>query len=166
MKFRRLTYEELEERTSQFLQFLAKHTIDTSQWGELLQTNPEDARKLVDDFSDLVMEHKLNQIDYLEQRTNTDLKVYKLLKTKAVLIHLQIKKDADLNLCRYASVGKLLTGFDSEMWKAIQLKISEYHYESERAQEIFRMMESGYFITHKSEFATLYKLIQSKSRAA
>ncbi|MGB0931770.1 MAG: DUF6495 family protein, partial [Chitinophagales bacterium] len=142
MKFRRLTYEELEERTSQFIQFLAKNTIDTPQWGELLQTNPEHACQLVDDFSDLVMEHKLNQIDYLEQRTKTDLKVYKLLKTKAVFIHLQIEKGTDLNLCRYASVGKLLTNFDANMWSAIRLTISEYHYETERAQEIFRMMES------------------------
>ena len=137
-----------------------------SQWSELLQSSPEQACQLVDDFSDLVMEHRLNQIEYLENRTDTDLKVYKFLKTKVVTIHLQVAKGTGLNLCRYASVGKLFAGFDDVMWEAIQLKASEYQYENERAQEIFRMMESGCFITHKSEFATLYKLLQNSRRAA
>ncbi len=165
MKFRRLTYEELEERTSQFIKFLAKNSIDTSQWSELLETKPEYARKLVDDFSDLVMEHTLNKVEFLEHRTDNDLKVYKLLKTKVIVIHLQIGEKTGLNLRRYASVANLLSGLERDMWEAIRLNIYEYKYKRERAQEIFQLMESECFITHKNEFAALYKLIQNGSRA-
>ncbi|MEZ4887525.1 MAG: DUF6495 family protein [Chitinophagales bacterium] len=160
MKFRRLTYEELEDRTSQFLQFLAQNAIDTSQWSDLQKTNPKYVQKLVDDFSDLVMEDNLNEIEFLEQRTDKELKVYKLLDSKAVVINLQINAGTELNLCRYASVSNLLSGFDARMWKSIQLNISEFVYESDRAQTIFQFMESGCFITKEIEFNTLYHLSQ------
>jgi len=166
MKYRRLTYEELEERTSQFIQFLAKQTIDMSQWAELQQTNTNFARQLIDDFSDIVIEQKLNKIDFLEERTKKELKVYKLLKTKIIIINLQVQTEANLDLCRYASIANLLSGFDHSMWDFIQLDVAEHKYNSERAQEIFQLMKTGCFITHETEFNALYDLSKSRRVAA
>ena len=166
MKYRRLTYEELEKQTHQFLQFLNQKSIDRSQWTTLYQTNPEYAQKLIDDFSDLVMEHKLNKIEYLEQRTGKTLKVLKFLKTKVITIHLQVQQDAEINLCAHASVANLLSKFETNMWNFIQLKIEEHKYTSGRAEEIFEAMKLGCFITKEVEFSKLYQLIKKGRRAA
>ncbi len=166
MKYRRLTYEELEERTSQFIQFLTQQSIDMSQWAELQQTNTSLARQLIDDFSDIVIEQKLNEIHFLEERTDKELKVYKFLKTKVIIINLQIQTEIDLNLCRYASVANLLSSFDHNMWDSIELDIEEHSYNGERAQEIFQLMKAGCFITHEAEFNELYTLGKSRRVAA
>lgn len=164
MKYRVLTYEELEERTPQFLQFLAQHGIDTSQWSKLLEENPQRALNLVEDFSDLVMEDTLNQIEFLEKRSQNKLRVFKMLETKIVVITLQVQAETKLNLCRHASIARLLAGFDHNMWNLIDLNISEYQYEQERSQKIFQLMQQDCFITKASEFDALYNL--GRRRAA
>ena len=158
MKYRRLTYEELEERTPQFIQFLARHSIDTSQWSQLLERNPQKALKLVEEFSDLVLEAQLSKIQFLEHRSQHELRIFKLLKTKIVEINLLVNAEAELNLCRYASVAKLLAKFDRKMWETVQLSITERKYEQARPQEIFQLMQEDCFISKASEFNALYNL--------
>ena len=82
MKFARLSSSELESLEKEFIAFLAVNGIDSDYWIKLKETDNEKAEDLVDVFSDIVWKKNLDEIKFLEHRTNNSLKLFHCKKTQ------------------------------------------------------------------------------------
>lgn len=68
MQYRRLTGDELQELEKEFVRFLAANGLPAEAWENLKQTNPERVEELIEQFSDIVFEKVLADVQHLEWR--------------------------------------------------------------------------------------------------
>jgi len=68
MKYRRLSSEELEQLQDNFIRFLAAQSITGMDWTTMKTANPERAEELIEQFSDVVIEKTLHNVEYLEYK--------------------------------------------------------------------------------------------------
>ena len=109
MRFRRLTFDELQALENELKQFLVVNQVYAEEWAEMNKAQPEKAQKLVDAFSDLVLEKVYSKIEVLVISRPQHLTLLHFEKGKAQRIDIQSK-------------GKEL----SADWKEIIQNLMEY----------------------------------------
>ncbi len=158
MKYRRLRPDELEEVRSQFVRFLAIQGIPAQEWARLKAEEPERVDALLDQFSEIVFDEVLKEVQYLEHRSSADLKVFRCGKQKMELMGLRVAGESDLDFTRDQD-PKAMIRMLAESDARLQLYAAEKNYGKARELELFELMESGARILRDSSlFDTLYQL--------
>ena len=92
MKFHRLSEAQFHEMHEEFSVFLASNSIDKKKWERIKSEVPDEVTFLLDKFSDLVWEKILNQCNYLEFSTPSQLFLF---YTKKNIVDVLVVKSAD-----------------------------------------------------------------------
>jgi len=161
MKYRRLTQEELEELEPEFVIFLASNSIIASDWEKMKLAFPETVEKLIKKFSDIVFDKILSKVKYMELKKPRDLRTFKFIEDRILLIGLVNNGDDD---------GKTELDFTSsdtpedmlmKMRRSnsdVRLYTAERKYRKDRRLEAFELMEKGALI---SKDGAMYKALKN-----
>lgn len=152
MKFRRLTSEELNELEKEFVQFLVSNGITADDWVALKASDIDKANKLIDTFSDIVLEKVLGKIEYLEKREKTNVLFFKASAKEFVIIGLS-STDTSIDLTQSASIEKLSQGATN-----VQIFKTSQKYTKSREEEVFALTRGGALVTDDRIFNLLKEL--------
>jgi hypothetical protein len=138
-----LNNEELEHLEMELKQFLIVNGVHSEEWLQINKTEPEKAVRLVELFSDSVLETVYDKIKVLEFRSPESCMVFYFHKYKVELISIQRNKDSKADLSSPESIHSSLINYSDELSffkseKAIQLT---------RNLEIHRMIEQGCYVS-------------------
>jgi len=143
-KYRLLSTEELQQFEKEFVQFLVVNGIEPQKWEKIKEEDKQSVDKIVELFSDVILESVLRKIDFIEIRTASYVQAVQCLPEKMIAIAIQQEKT---------------TQTDNQSSKELNLYKSERFYDGDREAEIFAMLERGYEISD----GTLYKKLQLAS---
>ena len=93
MKFHRLSEAQFHEMHEEFSVFLASNSIDKKKWERIKDEFPQKVTFLLDKFSDLVWDKILNQCNYLEFSTPSQLFLF---HTKKNSVDALVVKSVDI----------------------------------------------------------------------
>lgn len=160
MKYRKLTLAELTELKTEFIRFLVSNTVTGPDWEQLKVDQPEKAEGLIEIFSDIVFDKIIKGIEYLEVRMPQDYRTFHCLEDKIIMMGIQVKGATDMDFTKNESPAQMMDQIQKS-GAQLQLYSGEKAYQPNRAQELFRMMESGALISKDGD---MYKtLVELKS---
>lgn len=157
MKYRFLTDNELDLLENDFEIFLNKEGVGFKEWKKFNKDAPESAQKLLAKFSDIIFFKVLQDVEYLEYRTDKSLRLFECRKNKMIVIGIDLDKNSFLNLTDPSSIVKI---FDTN-FKGLKSFQIERLYEFNREDEIYHLMENGCYVVEGECFNLLS--IQRKS---
>lgn len=153
MKYRLLSNEELEHLEVELKQFLIVNGVHAEEWLQINKTEPDKAVRLVELFSDSVLETVYDKIKVLEFRSPESCMVFHFHENKVELISIQRNKDSQADLSSPESIHSSLINYSHEL----SFFKSEKEIQSKRNLEIHRMIEQGCYIS-TTEFWESLKL--------
>ncbi len=136
MKYKRLSIDELASLEKTFVRFLATQSITGEDWIKIKDKDTARMNELIDQFSDLITEQTLNNIEHLIFFSDKQLFLF---HCEEKFIHLIIVKhdikidpnvDTEQLLSKLKKVGKIQTKQTKD-------------YQPDRNTELFKMIESG-----------------------
>jgi len=156
MKYRRLAKDELEELESEFIRFLAAHTITASDWEKLKAEKPQKAEGLIQIFSDQVFQQVLEKVQYLEYRSPGDLRIFYCGAQQMEMAGLKVEGKTELDLTQNQSPETMMQLLQLS---GAQLKLlhGTKAYQKERELELFHLMEGGARISRDKRLFELLK---------
>lgn len=151
MKYRYLTFQELDLLHDDFSDFLYTEGINRFEWNVLQDQQSRDALSLLGKYSDLTFKKVIEDIQYLSYRSKSELISFKCKPNKMVVIHLKSVGNDQLDLN------------DESSWQEIkQPGMYTFHcaktikpYTEDRESDLFKLMESGCYPTDFQLFQTL-----------
>lgn len=157
MKYRRLDKEELTEMEAEFVRFLATRSIPGPDWEKMKTEKPEQVEALLDEFSDLVFEKILTNVEFLEFKSSDDLKTFRCGKDKIELIGLTVEGQMNIDFTAIETPREIVDKMKSSGAK-LQMYRAEKPYRGNREKELFAMMEAGCLISKGGLFNTMDEL--------
>ena len=88
-----MTKEQFESLHEEFALFLATQSIDKTQWNSIKIENPQLTDELLDVFSDMVWDQSLEKINYLENKSDHHLFLFKCKGAQIDLILIRVDED-------------------------------------------------------------------------
>jgi len=139
MKYRILTGEELSLLENDLKQFLIVNHVYKEEWAEMNARDPELAARMIELFSDNVLQIVYEKVRFLEHRSVDSCFVFQCHPKKLELIAIQKKADSEVDLSTPESIHEALSR------KADQLTFFRHEkpYVKERELEIHQMLEQG-----------------------
>jgi cag pathogenicity island protein 24 len=147
MKFRMLTEAELEILKDDFIKFLVVNGIDAAEWQRIKGDEPIRAVKMLEQFSDFVLDQSLGKVEYLEYLDKGGIKVFKLDTEEIQLIGI----DSDLV---FMDENAFLKGL-GENPTHFKIYTSSKKYFPDRNTEVFKMIQNGAQIIKKERWDML-----------
>ena len=138
-KYRILTIEELKHFEKEFIEFLVVNGIEPEKWESLKASNSESVDKIIELFSDVILESVLRKIKFIELTSEAYVHAIHCLPDKMISIALQAGDKND-------------KGIDK---KEMSLYKSERFYNGSREFDLFEMIERGYVISNGDLFKKL-----------
>ena len=142
LKYRRLNTEELEALREDFIQFLAANSITAEDWTTIKTANPEQARKLIDIFSDIVWEKVLDKITHLEFRSSSQLRLMKFDENQAEMIDIKID-DSHFDFRNQKNLNDIAKGRIQLKSLNPEITKGKKKHEKPREMEVFYYLEQG-----------------------
>ncbi|MCB0640108.1 MAG: hypothetical protein KDC44_00650 [Phaeodactylibacter sp.] len=142
MKYRRLDSSELEEVQASFVRFLASHQITSQDWEKLKADKTPKVDALIEQFSDLVFERVLSEVEYLEFKSPDDIKTFHCAAEKITLLGIQVSGESRLDFTQTEAPELMLKQL-YESGAQLRLYAGEKAYSKARNLELFDMMENG-----------------------
>ena len=149
IKYRRLSLKELKALEKEFVEFLAVNGVDAPKWQELKAENKLQADHFIDAFSNVVMEKSLQNICYIEHKTETDYKIFHFGDEKAEMIGL---KSQGINFLE-EDMAKISL-------EKVELIKGTKAYDKTREIELFDLMQKGCTVAERKQFALLKQLVK------
>ena len=139
MKYRMLQADELSALEADLKAFLIVNGIDGTIWERINQDEPEKAIKLVEMFSDTVLQRVYEKLSYVEFRSEQSCIVFQCNEDHMRLISLVRKEGSTLSLDSPESIH------DALVIHIDQLEVfqSRKNYTQEREQEIHNLLTQG-----------------------
>lgn len=149
-KYRLLTADELTELRPEFIKYLIVNGIAAEDWEKMTKSDPDEADKVVDLFSDVVFEGVMRKVKFLELRSKTDIKVFQCLEEQLVLVGMTCDDSAaDFSNSQYLHSAMLTPP------EGLKVYTTTKEYEKSRELEIFEMTEKGCLITDGQLFTSM-----------
>jgi hypothetical protein len=95
MKYRMLTLEELAELEQELIQFLIVNGVDGSEWERLNKDDVNTAKKLVELFSDLVLEKAYGNMHFLSRKSNREFALFRIKEQEMDALIMRIKDETE-----------------------------------------------------------------------
>ncbi len=154
MKYRYLTYQELEIVKEDFSDFLYHNGMNTYEWNVIQDQQSKFALKILMEFSDLTFDRVFSEINYLN------------FKSKDGLIAVQFET-FKMNVIQLKSRGENCTKTKnteySDLFKDINLQSqflcskTSSDYKTERGLVIFDLIEQGYIPADEKLYQQLFQ---------
>jgi predicted Zn-ribbon and HTH transcriptional regulator len=138
MKYRMLTDDELPLFEEDLKQFLIVHGVHSEEWAKMNQEHPAEARKLVELFSDTVLQKVYEKIKFIEHRSKSSCMVFHLKPESIEMISINAKSDS-VDLSSPEGIHDALVNHTSELTFFKNTKT----YAKERELEIHEMLGQG-----------------------
>ncbi len=157
-KYRLLTEEELKQLEGVFINFLAANSITASDWERIKKEDKEKMNSLIKQFSDVVFEKTLANVELLEKRLSNKLLMYKFSNEDIILLGMEIIGDSPMDFREEFNISQLAELFENENLN-ISFIIGTKPMFEDKKKEIFDLMETGAMISQNKElFSALEKL--------
>ena len=153
-KYRTLTLKELESMEKEFVDFLVLNGITGDDWEKLKIEKPENAEGICEAFSDVVFTKILKQCRYVESHTPKHIVAVFCDKKEMHLQGLEAPKDSSIDFTDAQQFEQL----KSKPPEGIQKLTSQKSYVENREMEIWKMLNSGFFISDQKLYMTLFNL--------
>lgn len=150
MKYRCLTYQELNIAQAGFIDFLYQNGTNQFEWNLLNDQSHVWASNLLEEYSDMVFDNMLKEIDYIKIMAGNDLLCFELSDQNYTLIRLKIAN-------HQASALMTETMKAEEMTK-MKCSISTKKYATSRETLCFELLENGGQVGNGNTFNTLKKM--------
>ena len=150
-----LSAEEMAIFDEDFKHFAITNGISNEEWIEMNKSNTELATKLVELFSDTVLQKVYEKVRFIEHRSPSSCLVFKLNEADIELISLTAKSDK-IDLSTVESVHEALVKDPSEM----SLFRSQKSYSKNREEEIHEMLMQGCVNSTETFWMSLEKVIE------
>ena len=141
-KYRLLTAEELRGLEKQFVHFLAINGISSDYWEKLKSTDPSRIESLKEEFSDLILESTINDVDILEHRVKHAITFYYHENGILKFIRLELNKNLAIDLSDEFEIETLIRIVSDNAGK-INIYKGEKRNSEEKNTEFFHLLESG-----------------------
>jgi hypothetical protein len=148
-KYRVLSRQELEELEKEFVDYLVVNGITADDWERLKSESPDKAERIVELFSDVVLEDVLRRVRFLEYRTKHYVLCYQCLETKLLLLGMKGGETADFTDTQFLQAAM------SSSPAGIELIRSEKSYDGPREAELFKLLSAGHEISDGALFKAL-----------
>lgn len=157
MKYRRLSKSELEELEAEFIQFLVANTVTGEDWIKIKAEHPERAENLIELFSDIVFDKTLDKIEYLEHKTDKELRCFHCQAEKIIMLGLVAQETKDFDFRENLPANQMISRIKAD-GGTIQFFSAEKKYKGDRKMELYRMMENGCLISKGNLFQILHSV--------
>ena len=155
MKYSRLTKEQFEELSQEFINFLATQTITANEWIEIKTNKPEVAEQELDVFSDLVWEGVLSKVTYLEHISPQQIHLFHLKEDIMQLIAIKLKNEAiDLTTSEGFAWFK-----ENLLSDEVEFLTANKSYSDDKPLDKFKLIQQGAVITKGELFRYFEKLV-------
>ena len=155
MRFRKLTLDELKELHEEFIQFLSSNTITGDDWGKIKEDDYDKTDKLIDIFSDIVLEKSLVNIRFLEKREPKNLLLFHCKEKEIDLVGLSVSEGSSIDFTNSEHLEALSK---SEISVKINTFKTSKAYSENREDEVYKMLNDGCLITDEKLFKALFTL--------
>lgn len=157
MKYRILTDEELQHLEGDLKAFLIINGVEGEAWKQLNETQPEKALKLVELFSDTVLQTVYEKIHYLEVRSADSCMVFHFEKDQIALISITRKPGTACDLSTPESIHEALINHPGGLnWFRTSKSYSKV-----REEEIHQLLEQGAVLSTVEFWEVLNEALQT-----
>ena len=150
-----LSDEELEVFAEDLKHFLIVNGVHAEEWEEINKNDKEKAIKLVELFSDNVLQIVYEKIKFIEHRSDKSCMVFHLKKDEIELISLAVKESGTANLSTPESIHDAIINKPQEL----QIFKTSKAYSKEREMEIHEMLQQGCVNSSETFWFSLSKLV-------
>jgi len=154
MKYTRLTKEQFESLTNEFINFLASQSITGEEWATLKKEKPEVAEQELDVFSDLIWEGVLNSTKFLENIAPQQLFLFAVEETQMQLIVVKTE-DTSKDFTTQEGYTWLQQNYHSD---SVSLFEAKKEFSEDKNADIFSLIQQGAIIT-KGELYSFFRRI-------
>lgn len=149
-KYRLLTDEELSHLEKEFIEYLVINGITAGDWVKMKAEENEKALKIVNLFSDVVLEGAMRKIHYVEFREPNSLSCFHFQEHKAILARLVVM-DSGIDLTQQIDEKLVLNSAHIQP----ELTVTEKEYSETRELELFQWINRGAEVSDGNLFKTL-----------
>jgi hypothetical protein len=152
-KYRLLSDKELKLMEKDFIEYLVVNSITADDWIKLKKNDSEKAEKIIELFSDVVLEKVLRKSQYLKKINKDSILCFHYQSNQVVLVGLQENTPG--------AITKLGTS-QSYNIDDYELMYSEKAYKEQRELEMYHMIEKGATISDGKLYKQLILLTAEK----
>jgi hypothetical protein len=149
-KYRLLTAEELEQFQKEFIEFLVVNGIEPGRWERLKETDPSSVDKIIELFSDVILESVLRKIKFIQIKSTAYVQAIHCLDEKMISIAIEDSTKRE----RKDGEGSPQEAGGLSLYK------SERFYNGSREHDLFEMLQRGYEISDGELFNKLQMAAQ------
>jgi len=162
VKYRRLTQLELEELEKDFVNFLSAQSITADDWIAIKNKDGIEMNKLIDQFSDIVLEKVLSNISYLEMLSSQEIRIFKTEDSKARLLGIRIV-NTELDLRNEDDLAQLFKNTSELIKHKAELFHLEKEYSKAKADEVFFLVKNGAMICDNKLYDVIDSLLKEEN---
>lgn len=155
MKYRLLSKEQFEALHKEFSTYLASQGIDKEMWEQAKENTPAKVMTHLEKFSDLVWDDVLEKTAYLEHYSKDSLNLFHCEKSKIERIVVRVEKKG-INLLEKEGFDWFL---DNSNDTSIHYFKGEKNYETNRNEELFKLVEQGAILANSKLFEAINEII-------
>lgn len=155
MNYRMLSREEMTLFDEDFKHYLIVNGISNEAWLEMNEKNVSEAQKIVEVFSDVVLQKAYEKIQFLEFRSKQQLMLFSCEKEEIHLIGLSANDEA-VDFSTPVAIKESILNYNSQIQSFRQTK----KYSKKREVELFEMTEQGCVVSTKIFWEKITKLIE------
>ena len=139
MKYRLLTSEERQIFDEDFKYFLISNGVKNEEWEEMNKSAPDKALKLVELFSDSVLDIVYKKVQFIEFRSTDSCMVFNCLDEHMEVISILPKPNAKVDLSTPERIHETL----SKTADKLSIFKAQKQYSKSREEEIHQLTEQG-----------------------
>lgn len=143
MKYTRLTKEQLEELSQEFINFLATQSITGDEWESIKKERPHVVEEELDVFSDLIWEGVLSRVEFLENISGQQMHLFQLLDREMKLISVKVMNPA-IDLRTKDGFAWFKTNYQSDF---VEYLTASKAYSGDKNLDKFNLIKQGAVIT-------------------
>jgi len=151
MKYRYLTFQELDLLSEDFNEFLYQEGINSFEWNVLQDQQSSDALNLLEKYSDITFERILQDIQYLNYRSDKEIVSFECQTDKMVIIRLKSTGKNNLDLTNFNELSQI----QHKGMLTFKCSKSINAYAENRESDIFKLIESGCIASDPRMFKSL-----------
>jgi hypothetical protein len=150
-KYRLLSLEELNLLEKEFVEFLVLNGIVADDWQKIKDEEPQKAAKMIEAFSDVIMEGALRKTLYLEKTDKNRIASIHFQPTQMVLAAMEAPMESDADFTDPSFVVKATKN------PPVYLKAftKSEGYEESRETDLFKFTELGWLVSDGKLYKTL-----------
>ena len=134
-----------------FSNYLYDHGYNQFEWKVLQDQNSDVAFNMLGEYSDQIFDRLVRDVQYLEYRSDKQLRAIECHKDHIISIGIQIPEKSTLSLTDISSL-KELKRQETVPYKCFK---EVYPYNTDRDHEIFDLIEAGCYVVDSSVFEQL-----------